>query len=67
MLRGPEAAQHVAVSKKLEHCGIRGPVLALLVSFVSERTQIVAGECGCIKSSEMKNLLGVQQGSSLSI
>ncbi|XP_063544327.1 uncharacterized protein LOC134752589 [Cydia strobilella] len=64
--RAFDTADHTLVAEKLAHCGIRGPALSLLLSFMTERTQVVCGENGQISSAEMQNLMGVPQGSCLS-
>ncbi|XP_047989814.1 uncharacterized protein LOC125229081 [Leguminivora glycinivorella] len=64
--RAFDTADHSLVAEKLAHCGIRGPALNLLLSFMTERTQVVVGDNGKISSAEMDNLMGVPQGSCLS-
>lgn len=64
--RAFDTANHGLIAQKLSHYGIRGPALALLLSFMSDRCQVVVGDSGRVKSVEMTNQLGVPQGSCLS-
>ncbi|CAG9111387.1 unnamed protein product [Plutella xylostella] len=64
--RAFDVADHSVIAAKLEHYGIRGPALQLLVDFMSNRVQTVVGEGGASRSREMGTDLGVPQGSSLS-
>ncbi|XP_061719991.1 uncharacterized protein LOC133527116 [Cydia pomonella] len=64
--RAFDTADHALVADKLGHYGVRGPALKLLLSFMSERAQVVVGDRGSVTSSERHNLMGVPQGSCLS-
>ncbi|XP_063621712.1 uncharacterized protein LOC134793927 [Cydia splendana] len=64
--RAFDTADHRLIARKLGHYGVRGPALALLMSFMSDRCQVVVGDGGRVRSEEMKCLLGVPQGSCLS-
>lgn len=61
-----DVADHDVIANKLQHYGIRGPALSLLVDFMSNRNQTVVGEGGLARSREIATKIGVPQGSSLS-
>lgn len=64
--RAFDTADHALVADKLAHYGIRGPATQLILSFMTDRAQIVVGDGGNVTSSELRNLMGVPQGSCLS-
>ncbi|KAI5632155.1 reverse transcriptase (RNA-dependent DNA polymerase) domain-containing protein [Phthorimaea operculella] len=64
--RAFDTADHSLVANKLDHYGLRGPALSMLVSFMKDRTQTVVGDRGRVASAELKNIMGVPQGSCLS-
>ncbi|XP_061717490.1 uncharacterized protein LOC133525217 [Cydia pomonella] len=64
--RAFDTADHHLIADKLNFYGMRGPVLSLLTSFMSHRSQKVVGDNGRVKSTEMINTMGVPQGSCLS-
>lgn len=51
--RAFDTADHTLVAEKLNHYGIRGPALSLLVSFMTERVQVVVGDRGKVRSVEL--------------
>jgi hypothetical protein len=64
--RAFDTADHALVADKLAHYGIRGPATQLILSFMTDRAQVVVGGGGSAISSELRNLMGVPQGSCLS-
>ncbi|XP_048003996.1 uncharacterized protein LOC125240215 [Leguminivora glycinivorella] len=64
--RAFDTADHSLIADKLAHYGIRGPASQLILSFMTNRAQVVVGDGGHVVSSELRNLMGVPQGSCLS-
>ncbi|KAJ2949688.1 hypothetical protein O0L34_g15619 [Tuta absoluta] len=64
--RAFDTADHHLIQKKLDHYGIRGPALRLIMSFMQDRAQVVTGDRGRVVSDEMGIQMGVPQGSCLS-
>ncbi|XP_061710667.1 uncharacterized protein LOC133520314 [Cydia pomonella] len=64
--RAFDTADHALVADKLAHYGIRGPANKLILSFMTDRAQVVVGAGGSVVSAELRNLMGVPQGSCLS-
>lgn len=61
-----DVVDHVVLSKKLHHYGIRGTALELMTDFLNDRRQFVVGQRGNLKSDGLSPEIGVPQGSSLS-
>ncbi|CAH2229659.1 jg20532 [Pararge aegeria aegeria] len=61
-----DVADHNILKMKLQHYGIDGPALDLLVDFLSERKQTVVSKAGSLKSMSQTAYNGIPQGSSLS-
>lgn len=61
-----DVADHNVLAAKLRHYGFDGPSLALLTDFMTDRCQIVTGDCGKVRLISLKASIGVAQGSSLS-
>ncbi|XP_063384371.1 uncharacterized protein LOC134670474 [Cydia fagiglandana] len=64
--RAFDTADHALVADKLAHYGIRAAASKLILSFMTDRAQVVIGDGGKVVSSELRNLMGVPQGSCLS-
>ncbi|XP_063391195.1 uncharacterized protein LOC134676740 [Cydia fagiglandana] len=64
--RAFDTADHALVADKLAYYGIRGPANKLILSFMTDRAQVVVGAGGSVVSAELRNLMGVPQGSCLS-
>lgn len=64
--RAFDTANHQLVAAKLEHYGIRGPALNVILSFMANRRQSVVGDGGKLYSAEACSIMGVPQGSCLS-
>ncbi|XP_063624739.1 uncharacterized protein LOC134796477 [Cydia splendana] len=64
--RAFDTADQSLIADKLAHYGIRGPASQLILSFMTNRAQFVVGDGGAVVSSELRNLMGVPQGSCLS-
>ncbi|XP_063357887.1 uncharacterized protein LOC134647466 [Cydia amplana] len=65
MTRAFDLCNHNVLEKKLEHIGIRGPSLKLMLDFLRQRHQCVAINNGRTKSDSGNIDIGVPQGSSL--
>lgn len=61
-----DVADHTLLAHKLAHYGINGPALAILVDSMKDRSQIVFGDAGRVRSDPLSATMGVAQGSSLS-
>ncbi|CAG9132414.1 unnamed protein product [Plutella xylostella] len=61
-----DVANHDVLATKMNYYGISGPSLALLTNSMRQRSQVVVGEGGSIRSDPLTTTMGVAQGSSLS-
>lgn len=61
-----DVADHGVLAAKLRHYGIDGPAHALLTDLLRNRSQVVVGNGGDIRSDPLTTVMGVAQGSSVS-
>ncbi|XP_047987684.1 uncharacterized protein LOC125227413 [Leguminivora glycinivorella] len=61
-----DVADHGVITEKLRYYGINGSPLSLFESMLRDRSQIVVGDGGRVKSDPLEASMGVAQGSSVS-
>jgi hypothetical protein len=61
-----DVADHTVIATKLRHYGICGNAHSLFTDILRDRSQVVVGDGGQVKSDPMTTSMGVAQGSSVS-
>lgn len=61
-----DVADRRVLAAKLRHYGINGAAHALLINLMQDRSQIVVGCGGAVRSEPLRSEMGVAQGSSVS-